>query len=251
MTKRNSSGQILVASVLIIALILLSTELYIYELGKTIGEANSNVLSDFIFAIRSGSHHIVVGSLANVSRGGANQTLTINLQKWVSFVERQYQFGTFLLDFTPREISPYSSGIRIFWGSDGVGVSGAYVNFTLELSDRGVNVTLPYTINITTTLLVQGTYTGIQGNVKQVNVTCNLLNEGKPALAKDIILYYKNLSNWLVPGPSNNYTLTNYGNGTYFMSFLANISFDNVEVSVHVCNQREIYVKTNATCSEI
>jgi len=251
MNKRNCSGQILLVGVLIIALLLLSTEIYVYELGKAIEEAKQNPFSDFILVVRLGSKHVIVGSLANVSQGGTNQTLEINLKGWSSFVGKLYQSGKCILNFTLKETAPYSSGIWIFWGTNGVGVSGAYANFTLQLLDRGTDVNLKYAINITTTLLIRGTYKELQGNSKQVNVTCNLLNEEKPALAENLVLYYKNFDDWLTPGPQNNYTIIDYGNGTYFMSFVADISSSTVEVSVHASDQGEINVQANVTCVEI
>jgi len=237
--------------VLVIALLLLSTVIYVYDLGKAIEEEKQNSFSDFILAVKLGSKHVIVGSLTNVSQGGPNQTLEINLKRWSSFVGGLYQSGKCILNFTLRETAPYSSGIWIFWGTNGLGVSGAYVNFSLQLLDRGTDVNLKYAINITTTLLIQGTYKEMQGNSKQVNVTCNLLNEGSPALAENLTPYYKNLDDWLTPGPQNNYTITDYGNGTYFMSFVADISSTTVEVSVHASDQREISVQANATCTEI
>ena len=251
MKKRNLSGQVLLVSVLIIALLLLSTVLYVYDLGKAIDEGRQNSSSDFILAVKLGSKHVLVGSLANVSQGGVNQTLGINLEKWSSFVGRQYQFGKPILNFTLREATPYSSGIWISWGTDGLGVSGAHANFTLKLLDREVNVNLKYATNITTTLSIQGTYKKIQGNTTQVNVTCSTLNEGEPALAKNITPYYRDLDDWLVPDPQNNYAIMDYGNGTYFMSFVADISSSTVDVSVHVSDQREINVQANVTCIEI
>jgi len=251
MKKRNCSGQILLVGVLIIALLLLSTVLYVYELGKAINEGKRNSFSDFIFAVKLGSEHVVVGSLANVSQRGVNETLEINLKRWSSFVGRQYQSGKCILNFTLREAAPYSSGIWIFWGANGFGVSGAYANFTLQLLDRGADVNLKYAINVTTTLLIKGTYREMQGDSKQVNVTCNLLNEGKAALAENLTLYYKNLDDWLTPGPQNNYTIIDYGNGTYFMSFVADISSSTVEVSVHASDQRGINAQANVTCTKI
>jgi len=250
MGRRNCSGQALLVGVLLIALLLLSVELYVYEVGKAIGEANPNSLSEFIFAVRLGSRHVVVGSLANISQGGANQNLETNLERWSSFVGRQYQLGKYILSFTARETPPYSSGIWISWGTNGSGVSGAYANFTLKLSDRGIEVNQTYAINVTTTLLIQGSYRVIGGSNKQVNVTSNLLNEGTPALAKNLTLYYNNSSVWLVPDSQNNYTFVDYGNGTYFMSFVADIPSENVEVSVHVSDQRGINVQANVTCTE-
>jgi len=189
--------------------------------------------------------------LANVSQGGTNQTLEINLKRWSSFVGRLYQSGKCILNFTLRETAPYSSGVWIFWGTNGLGVSGAYANFTLQLLDLGADINLEYAINVTTTLLIKGAYKERQGDSKQVNVTCNLLNEGKPALAEALSLYYKNLDDWLTPGPQNNYTIIDYGNGTYFMSFVADISSSTVEVSVHASDQRETNVQANVTCTKI
>jgi len=251
MNKRSRSGQALLVGVLIIALLLLSTELYVYDLAKVIDEANQNSLSDFIFNVGLGSKHVVIGSLANISQGGTNQTLGINLEEWSSFVGRQYQFGKCILSFSLGETSPYASGMWISWGTNGTGVSGAYVNFTLKLSDGGVDVNLKHVINITTTLLIESTHKQVQANDKQVNVTCNLLNEGTPALAKNLTLYYYNSSDWIVPGPQNNYTFIDYGNGAYFMSFVGGIPSENVLVSAHIYDRREIYVQANVTSIEI
>ena len=115
----------------------------------------------------------------------------------------------------------------------------------------GEYVNLSYYVNVTTTLLIQGTYAVIQSDEKQVNVTINLLNEGEPALAEQITLYYRVLENWFAPNASNNYAVVDYGNGTYQASFQANIPSLNVEVSVLVTDQRDIFVQANATCSQI
>jgi len=250
MGGRNRSGQALLLGVLLIALLLLSVELYVYEVGKAIGEANPNSLSDSIFAVRLGSRHVLVGSLANISQGGANQNLEVNLESWSSFVGRQYQLGKYILNFTAKDTAPYSSGIWIFWGINGSGVSGASANFTFKLLDRGIEINQTYAINVITTLLIQGSYRVIGGNTKQVNVTSNLLNEGVPVLAKNITLYYNNSSNWIVPDSQNNYTFIDYGNGTYFTSFVADTSSENIEVSAHVFDQREVNVQANVTCTE-
>jgi hypothetical protein len=251
MDKRSCSGQVLLVGVLVIALLLLSTELYVYDLGKALDEGKKNPFTDFIFAVKAGSEHVMIGSLANVSEGGTSQILGNNLKRWTSFVGSRYQFGKCILNFTLREVTPYSSGIWISWETDGLGVSEAYANFTLQVLDRGTDVNLTYTLNITTTLSIESTYKQMQGNSKQVNVTCDLLNEGKPALAENLTPYYKNLDNWLTPGPQNNYTIINRGNGTYFMSFVADISPGTVEVSVRVSDQRLICAQANATCLEI
>lgn len=255
MNRRDCSGQVLLVGVLIIALLLLSTEIYVYDLGKAVREAKQNSFGDFVIAVRLGSKHVVAGSLAKVSHGLAfsqiNQTLETNLEGWSSFVGRLYQSGKCILDYELRETAPYLSGIWIYWGANGTGFSGAYADFTLQLLDLGVDVNLKYATNTTTGLFIQSTYKAMQGSNKQVNVTCNLLNEGKPALAKNTTVYYKNETEWLTPTQQNNYSISDYGNGTYSMSFVANISSNNIQLSVQAYDQREIYVQSNITCTEI
>ena len=246
-TKRNSSGQILIAAVLIIALILLSTELYVYELGTTIDEVNLNSFSDSIFAIRLGSQHVIVGSLANVSRGGTNQILATNLERWSSFVWRQIPRGKWLLNFTTRDTPPYSSGIWINWSkTDGLGVSGAFANFSLDFSGIQADAQMEYDVNITTTLNVEGVYRKLTDIEKQVNMTCSIFNEGEPALANSFVVWYNNGSNWV---QSQQYNQTDYGNGIYRLTFNANIAASKVQVSVGAYDWREVYVQANTTCS--
>jgi len=54
MNKRGCSGQVLLVGVLVIALLLLSTELYVYDLGKALDEGNQNSFTDFILAVENG-----------------------------------------------------------------------------------------------------------------------------------------------------------------------------------------------------
>ncbi|UCG45664.1 MAG: hypothetical protein JSV58_02490 [Candidatus Bathyarchaeota archaeon] len=250
MIKEKNSGQTLIVAVLIIALLLISTELYVYEFETTVDDSNPNSFSDSIFAIRLGSQHVVISSLANISRGGLTSVLTTNLEDWASFIEEQRQLGKFILDFSTGETLPYHSGIWISWGADGVATTGAYVNLTLKLSDRDLDINTKHIINVTSTVQILGTYRVIQGGHKHINVTCNVLNEGKPALAKNTILYYRNDTSWLPTTAQNNYSITNYGNGTYSMTFEANITSSDVDVSLHVYDQRGIHALANVTCTE-
>jgi hypothetical protein len=213
--------------------------------------SNSNTLNDYVFAIKLGSRNVVIGSIANISGGGSSTILVTNLDRWVALVNKQSQFGRSTLNYTVKETAPYSSGIWLSWGTNGYGVSSAFASFTLNLSDREVDADLSFFINVTTTLTVEGSFRTMLADEKQVNVTVNLLNEGTPALASQITLYYKVSDSWLAPNASNNYVVTDFGNGTYLASFLANIPSSNVEVSVMVRDQRQIFVQTNATCSQI
>jgi len=251
MKRKESSGQVILIAVLAMALILLSTQVYVFEVQMSTVEVSPNELNDYIFAIKLGSRNVVVGSLANVSHGGSNDVLATNLERWVSLVGKENQFGKGILNCTLEDAYPYSSGVWLLWGNGGFGVSSAFANFTFKLLDKGKDVNLSFYVNVTTTLWVTGTYSPIQGDEKQVNVTINLQNDGKPALADQITLYYRVLDSWLVPNASNNYVLVDYGNGTYRASFRADVPSSSVEVSVHAVDQRGIFAQVNATCSQV
>lgn len=233
------------------ASLLLSTQLYILDVGKITTETESDSLTDFVLALKLGSRHVVVGSLANISNGGQTSILESNLLRWSSIISAQYLYGRSTLNYALREIAPYASGIRIDWTTDGIGVSSAYVDFTYRLSDREANVNQTYVMNITTMVLIESTYRIVSGDTKQVNVTINLLNEAQPALAEQVIIYYKVPNSWLIPDATNNYEVIDYGNGTYRASFNADIPSQSVEVSAHVADKREIYVQANATSTQI
>jgi hypothetical protein len=249
--KRRDSGQVILIAVLAMALILLSAQVYVFEVQMSTIDFDSNLFSDYVYAIKLGSQNAVLGSLANISNGGVNSVLASNLNRLVTLVNGQNQFGRSTLNYTLEESAAYSSGIWLFWGTNGFGVSSAAVHFTFNLSDREVDFHSSYSVNVTTTLMAEGTFKALFNDEKQVNVTLNLLNEGNPALANQITIYYRVSGSWLAPNASNNYVLTDYGNGTYLASFNADIPSQTVEVSVYTKDRRQIFVQTNATCSQV
>ncbi len=249
--QRKNSGQILLIAAFIIASLLLSAQLYVLDVGKTTSETEADSLNDFVLAIRIGPNNVVTGSLANISNGGHASILAENLQRWSSFMGRQYQFGKNVLNYALKENALYSAGVWTYWGIGGFGISSAYADFTYQLSDREVELDQTYPINITTTLLVESTYQTLTGNEKRMNVTINVLNEASPALANEITIYYKSVENWLAANTTGNYTFVGFGNGTYVASFEADIPSENVEVSAHIVDQRGIYVRTNATSTQL
>lgn len=233
------------------ASLLLSAQLYVFEVGKITVETDSNALNDFVLGLRLGSRHVVIGSLANISNGGQSNTLTSNLQQWSSIVGQQYLLGKSILNYTLNDTAPYSSGIWVDWGTSGTGVSSAYANFAYRLSDKEVVANQSYFVNVTTTVLIESRYKILSLLEKQVNVTINVLNEAQPALAKQITVYYRFLDSWLVPDETNSYSLSDYGNGTYIASFVTSVSLSDVEVSVHVVDQRDIFTQANVTSTQI
>jgi hypothetical protein len=233
------------------ALILLSAQVYVFDVQMSTFSLDSDSISDYIATIKLGSRNVVTGSLSNISKNGASSVLAANLARWATLVNTQSQFGKSTLSYAEEESPPYSTGVWLSWNTQGYGVSSSVVHFAFNLSDREVDTDLAYVVNITTRLNIEGISKTILGDEKQVNVTFNLLNEGKPALAHQITLYYRFSTSWLAPNVSNNYAITDYGNGTYKASFDANIPSSIVEVSLSVIDQRQILVKANATCTRV
>jgi hypothetical protein len=157
------------------------------------------------------------------------------------------------IDFTPLSITPHNDGIWISWGSNGRGVSGAYVNMFLNSSGTSATCYSEYAINVTSELIINGQYSLLNESQRQVNLTCKILNEGEPALAQNFTAYYEqdgslSTEEWIQVTSPN---ITNYGNGTYHMSFTANTTNpDNpMLISVYSQDLRHILVKANVACA--
>ena len=252
--NRKNSGQFLIITSLVIALLFLSVVYYVFEVERKSGVQSTTSLNSYVLAIKLGSKNTVISSLVNVSNGGENEILITNLNELSSIIGNQINFGKCNLLFTPLNSSPYQSGIWISWGSNGLGVSSAYANFTLDSTGIQANIQLEYYVNVNTTLNVEGVYSKLEGTIKQVNVTCTVFNEGEHALAKNFTLFYEYdgdlaVQEWI---PVDSPSITDYGNGTYFMSFIAETKKrdDPVLVSVHMHDLRDVFVMANATCTE-
>lgn len=250
MRRNGSSGQILLIAAFIMASLLLSAQLYILEVGKISGDMNSDALNDFMLDVKLGSRHVVIGSLANISNGGASDILEQNLLEWVEFIGSQYLQGKSTMNFALEETAPYSSGTWLSWGVNGSGVSSAYAEFVHSLDGREANVDLTYSVNVTTSLLISSVNQGLNETARQVDVTINILNEAYPALVKQVTVYYRVSSTWLIADSASGYRLQSYGNGTYVASFTAIAALID-EVSVHAIDYRGIYVQANVTSTEI
>jgi len=249
-SKRNRSGQIIAISALVIALIMTSTAMYIYELSGSLSDADSFVLNDFVGLVKLGSKHVIIGALANITNGGQNQTLLTNLNRWRDAVGQLYSLGTFALNFTLRDVAPYFDGLYVSWGTDGSGVSEAYADFQLNASGKDVRMQYPYYVNVSTRLYAEGFLTQTLPLVKQATFVCRLFNEGQPALAKNIIIYYRELVQWIKADTIDDYVLTDYGNGTYRATFTLITLASSIDVSASVFDLRDIFVQANATISQ-
>ena len=251
---RKNSGQTLIVAALVISLLIISIVYTVFEAQRQNETRSATTLNNHILATKLGLQNTVTSSLANASNGGQNNVLSTNLNTYASLVANQSYFGKCVTLFSLMDSLPYTSGIQLSWGSDGTGVSSAYANYTLIFIKTEADIQLEHETNITTGLTVAGTYMTLQGTFKQVNVTCQILNDGKPALAQNITLYYEHdgepsNQEWIA---ADSPSIIDYGNGTYTMSFVAETQTrgDSVIVSTQVYDLRDIFVLANVTCTE-
>jgi hypothetical protein len=249
-TRRGSSGQVLVVSALVIALIMISTATYIYNLSGNIGDSEPYLLNDYVQSIILGSKHAVVSALANITNGGDNETLAADLDAWSTAVGRQYTFGTLALNYTVRSTPPYASGLYLNWTTPGNGISEAYADFGLNASGTELKMQYPFYVNVSTGLGIEGYLTQVSSLTEQVTVVCRFLNEGQPALAQNVTVFYKDSGAWLSPSVADDYALLDYGNGTYRATFTLVTSATSLDISACVFDSRNIFVRANATITQ-
>lgn len=251
--KRQNSGQVLVVTALLVTLLLLSAALYVSETEKAV-PSNTDGLSNLFEVCKLGATHAVVSALANISNGGNVNVLVDDLNSFKSaFINHSYD-AIVQLNANPLDVSPYVNGAWVSWGQNGEGISSAYVDFALNCSGLSSTTSSEYSVNITSAISIAGQYTTVNGSLKQTNVICNLLNEGKPALARNFTVYYEDdgslvTEEWLkVQTPS----IIDYGNGTYSLSFVAETLNPDNPLIVSVCchDTRSILVQANVTCVE-
>ena len=235
-------------------MLLLSTALYVAETEKAAPSYEPEADTAFP-SFRLGAMHTIISALANISNGGNADILVADFNQFKFVVAAHSYNAIFKMEFTPLNVTPYQDGAWIAWGSSGRGVSSAYVNFILNSSGTSASYYSEYAVNMTSELNISGYYALLTESLKQVNVTCMLLNEDRPALAQNFTIYYEqdgSLSpeEWIqVASPS----IVDYGNGTYRMSFTAETRHrsDPLLVSVHCHDLRSIFIKANVTCTQV
>lgn len=247
----NRSGQLLIIAALAIAILISSTTIYVYEVSKGTSSEDYSRISNFVLATKQGTRNTVTSSLVSVSEGGESTVLAANLNKFSQALQSLSYFGTCHLAFTPSTNSSYDKGIKLSWNTSDVGISSAYANFTLNIHSIAENLTLDYDVNITTAITINGYYTRLAGDEKQVNLTCSVYNEGELALAKNFTFLYENLGSWILIDSSSSLSITDYGNGTYSIAFTVSVPSNSVQVSAYVHDLRNIFVRANTTCNEV
>jgi hypothetical protein len=243
----------LIVSALLIALLMLSTAIYVIDVGKKVPTVEDYSNPNFT-AYQGSIKNAVISAIANITNGGTN-TLAANLEALkTTIIAHSYQ-AILTMNYTVHNTSPYSNGTWISWGTNGQGISSAYATYAFNSSSTSGTSNIEDTANITSLVNYVGTYSRLVGKTKQVNLDITILNENKPALAQNFTFYGDydgSLStvDWI---PVNSIINTNNYDGTYDVSFnfdTANLG-DAVYVSLLCHDQRGIFMVANATCTMV
>jgi hypothetical protein len=244
--ERKDSGQLLIVAALAIAVLISSTTTYVYELSEANLGTHPTVINDFVFSIKQATRNSMISSLANVSNGGSRGVLSENLDSLSRVLRSTHQSGITNLKFTAFNTSDYIEGTRLLWNATDMGVSTGFSNFTLQVYGD-TSIDMKYAINVTSAITVTASYTTLAGGEKNVDLIFNVTNEGEPALAKNITLFYNDNGNWTQVTLSNNLSIIDYQNGTYAVFFSVMVS-DPALISVHILDFRGIFVDAETTC---
>jgi len=239
----NSSGQALVITALLVAVLLMSTAIYVIESEKNV--PLSKVEIDNLPAYQQAMRHTLISALADTTNGSDPSILAVDLNNLESAITSNAYQALTQITFTPLNAGSYVNGIWISWGADGQGVSSAYVTLDVNATSTSSTSSSECYVNVTSALCVSGSYAQINATI---NLSINVLNEGTPALAQNFAFYVENASSWvLVNSPSIN----DFGNGTYTVSFTAGNLPPNPVVSTVCWDQRGIVVGANVTCTSM
>ncbi len=240
--RSNRSGQVLIIAALAVALLISSTIVYTYQTSRVTNVSQPFAVQDFVRNVKLGSRNLVIGCLVDIT-GGGTTILNTNLDRWIDFVKSQYYLGECVLDFELCDDEPYSYGLWQSWNEDGCGVSSAKADFTLNLSDSEIEVVVTFPVNVTSSVLSYGAHYSNPAFWQDINMTINLYNEGEPALAEDLEVYYQHTSGWRNAEQLSSYSLADYGNGTYRVFFTVS-RFWTHQLSIRTYDQRNIYVQS-------
>ncbi len=243
--RSNQRGQVIVVTGLLVAVLLLSTAIFVIDLQKKVPKADIDGNS-FFDGYRQTAWNTLVSALANASGGGSTEVLAQDLSELKAAITVHSYQAMVALDYAASNVAPYTQGLWISHGSSGVGVSSAAVSFAFSSSNPTQSSSIQYNLNVSSAIHTSGSYTQ-QNETKMVSLTVNVINEGAPALAQNFSFNYQNGAEW-VPADAS---VVDHGDGSYAVTFNAETGLQNesLPVSVQCLDTRGITVDASLTCN--
>jgi hypothetical protein len=247
--RRNCRGQVIVVTALLVAVILLSTAMYVIEIEKETPTIQSNdgvPLDSYRNSVKSS----LVSALANVSGGGSSNVLASDLAALKAVIVSHSYESQLSMDYSLLNGDGYSDGVRLSWGSSGYGISSAYATVSCSASNSLGSSQVNYSINVSSSLQVSGVYTQLNETHKEVNLTVHVFDESGAALANHFVISYRNGTGW---STADSPVIVNLGDGSYTTTFyaLTGQSGESLDVSTVCLDARGISVSTALTCNSI
>jgi hypothetical protein len=242
---KDTSGQVLIVTALLVALLLLSTAVYVMETTKQIPKVNADVTSSFC-DYKQAARSTLVSALSNITGGGNPNILAEDISQLKAVLQSNSFQSILTIDYNLPTRDSYQNGMRISWGTNGGGVSSAYASFTFNSVGPSTTSSIDCTVNVTSQISASGTYIQ-EANQKMVHLTLHLLNEGEPALAQNFAFSYQNDTDWVtVDSP----VVVNLGDGSYSAAFSVESpqEIQPLDISVLCIDHRGISVGANLTC---
>lgn len=245
--RRNNRGQVLIVSALLVSVLLLSTALYVIEVGKEAPKAEATTESGDYSGYRQNVRNALVSALANVTGGGDPAVLDTDLSTLETAVAAHSYQALVNLNYTKQNTGNYDNGLYIWQGDNGQGVSSACVTFNFDSQSPSYASTAAFTLTVTSTVTVAGSLQQINDTQTKVTLTVNVQNDGAPASAQTLSFSYLNDADWV---RVNAYNVTSSGVGSYTVMFNAQTqsSADPLTVALTCVDQRGISVGANLTC---
>lgn len=247
--RSDCRGQVIVVTALLVAVILLTTAMYVIEVQKNtpIVQSDDGVLID---SYQSSIRSTAVSALANFSGGGDQDVFDSDLAQLRSVILEHSYASQLSMTYSLFGSGGYSDGLRVWWGNQGEGISSAYVTVTCASSSSRGGSQVTYTVNVTDSIQVSGYYLQFNETQKMVNLTVHLHNEVGGALAGNFAITYLNASSWVTPDSPS---ISSNGDGSYTITFNADTGQvgESLDVSVVCLDTRGISVGATVTCSRV
>ncbi len=251
--RRNNKGQVIVISALLIALLILSTAIYIIETERDTPTIQAP--SAFFVDYSESARNTLISALANASNGGNVNILVEDLAMFKAAVTNHSYQAMLQVDTTPANATPYQSGLWLVQGANGTGIASAAANFAFTSTSPVGSSQAQYLVNVSTQMHLNGVYFDVEGKSKDVNLTVNIKNDDKPALAKNFTVYFEydgllSAEEWVLVSSPN---AVDFGNGTYRLSFniVQHKHNDPVLILLQCTDQRGIFVQAIVECASV
>jgi hypothetical protein len=245
--RRNCRGQVIVVTALLVAVILLSTAMYVIEIKKEtpIVQSNDGVPID---SYRNSVKSTLVSALANISGGGSSNILLSDLAALKTVIASHSYESQLSMDYTLLNSGGYSNGVHLSWGSSGYGVSSAYATISCSASNSLGSSQVNYSVNVTSSLQVSGDYMLLNETHKEVNLTIRVFDESGAALADHFTISYHNETSW---SNADSPSIVSLGDGSYNVTFyaLTGQSGESLDISSVCVTTRGISVSAALTCN--